>query len=149
MPQKTRVIDTSGMFQSMIGNQKDPDDLNEPDISISAAEPNRGQNSGRNIDSKRDQDMKHNSEKPKLKEADRQCVKMGCYLTQSNYDALRLHKLVHCMRERSESQIINQALSILLEEEIEILNSINPRLQGDQRIMAALQIALKQSLPRI
>ena len=73
---------------------------------------------------------------------DKQTVKLGFYLTPNTYTALKLHKSMNGIGSHRDSQIINDALTMYLEKELDALKSIDESLPEEERYAKALKMLL-------
>lgn len=168
MSSSRKKIDTSGMFQSMIGRsgadeepkaEKMSSAVNE--ISVKPEEsdkpenkepaqalpkeppkaPKKSSNSSHNSQSTAKQ-APEKTQKSDLKDA--QMVKTTLYISQENWDAIALYKLHEAMSGRVDSKIVNNAISEYLSKELEALASVDKSINGQGRIVEALRVWLQK-----
>lgn len=75
---------------------------------------------------------------------DKQTVKQGFYLTPRVYEALLLHKASNMLSARSDSAIVNAALSQYLASEINALNGLDETMDQNTRLRTALAAVAKE-----
>ncbi len=125
-----RTVDTSKMFKSMTGRS-------EPDAAEASASVTLTQHEGLPAPASK---KKTNAAGKREKDAnplDRQTVKLGFYLTPRVYEAMQLHKAVNFIGAHNDSQIVNKALAMYLEKEIEALRSVSENMTADERMRQA------------
>lgn len=70
--------------------------------------------------------------------ASEQTVKKTFFLTQKNYDALKLHHMLYANSAREYSKIVNEALESYLADEIEALARAEKKAAGSKRFVLAM-----------
>ena len=70
--------------------------------------------------------------------ASEQTVKKTFFLTERNYDALKLHHMMYASSAREYSKIVNEALEAYLSDEIDALAETEKKNAGGRKFVLAL-----------
>ena len=79
-----------------------------------------------------------------LEHQSEQTVKKTFFLTQKNYDALKLHHMMYASTAREYSKIINEALELYLSNEIDALAVAETKTTGSRKFVLALSMLSEQ-----
>lgn len=168
MPSSRKKIDTSGMFQSMLGKSEPteepkaekldpavpeiiakPEESDKPENKETtqtlqneppAASKKSNDNSSKAQSAAKRAPAKAEKNDPK----DAQMVKTTLYISQENWDAIALYKLHEAKSGRVDSKIVNNAISEYLSKELEALASVDKSITGQSRIVEALRLWLQK-----
>ena len=75
-----------------------------------------------------------------LERQSEQTVKKTFFLTQKNYDALKLHHMMYASTAREYSRIVNEALEMYLSDEIDALAEAETKVTGSRKYVLALSM---------
>ena len=79
-----------------------------------------------------------------LEHQSEQTVKKTFFLTQKNYDALKLHHMMYASTAREYSKIVNEALELYLSDEIDALAVAETKSAGSRKFVLALSMLSEQ-----
>ena len=168
MPSSRKKIDTSGMFQSMLGKSEPaeepkagktdpvvpeiitkPEELDKPENkettqTLQKEPPTVSKKSSDNSRKAQSAAKWAPAKAEKSDPKDVQMVKTTLYISQENWDAIALYKLHEAMSGRVDSKIVNNAISEYLCKELEALASVDRSITGQGRIVEALRLWLQE-----
>lgn len=103
------------------------------------AEETEAQETGKNH-AKGETDASDSQRTATLERQSEQTVKKTFFLTQKNYDALKLHHMMYASTAREYSRIVNEALEMYLSDEIDALAEAETKVTGSRKYVFALSM---------
>lgn len=91
-------------------------------------------------DAKRETDASDSQKTAAQEHQSEQTVKKTFFLTQKNYDALKLHHMMYASTAREYSRIVNEALELYLSNEIDALAEAETKVAGSRKYVLALSM---------
>ena len=91
-------------------------------------------------DAKRETDASDSQKTAAQEHQSEQTVKKTFFLTQKNYDALKLHHMMYASTAREYSRIVNEALELYLSNEIDALAEAEAKVAGSRKYVLALSM---------